>query len=444
MRHGPERKQFAPSDATGELIGGAVDARPVHSSAAEPAYGAVVHRVVELARTHLHMDIAFVSQFIDGRQIYQTITGEAESFGVTAGNGPFLPNTFCSRVVVGELPNVIPDVAADSRVRYLPITRQAGIGAYVGVPLRLSDGTLYGTLCCLSHDSHRSLTDRDGLYLQLLADLLVDELDREQRLGSDRAMINDVLNRGRIDIAVQPVISLTDGRRLGLEALARFPTEVGSPSHVFAIADRVGLRLELEQLTAGRAMELAPFTAPGEFLSLNMSPASIVAWEVLLNGAAAGGDSLVIEITEHQAIDRYDNVQNALIALRGHGIRIAIDDVGAGYASMHHVLQLNPDFLKIDRKIVGGAADDRGRRSVISGFVSLARDIGATVIGEGVETKADLEVLRELGVDAAQGYLLGRPKVEHPAPRAVDDPWTVDAPATPEPPPPRLPIQRPA
>lgn len=374
-----------------------------------------IQRVVDLAHQHLGLDATLICHFSDGRQLVLAAAGDVSSFGMKVGDGPPTTSTYCSRMIVGELPNVIPDTGTDNRVRYLPTTIRQRIGAYIGVPLRLSDGTLYGSFYSFAHLPAAGLNARDVDYLRLLAELLVDELDRESARNATHALITEVLDRGRIRIAVQPVLSLSTGERLGVEALARFPAEYGTPETLFPAALEVGLSVELEQLTAARALELAPTLAPQEFLSINMSPASIIAWESLVDGfTSLASNRLVLEVTEHQAIDEYDDVRRSVASLRERGIRMAIDDVGAGYASLHHVLQLEPDFLKIDRKLVDGCAGDRARRSVIRGFVALAADIGASVIGEGVERPDDLAALVELGVDAAQGYLLGRPTIDHP------------------------------
>lgn len=389
----------------------------------------MVQRVIDLAQRHLGMDVTYISRFVDGRQTYRAFTGDNLSFGIGVGDGPALPGTYCSRMVVGEIPNMIPDTDADLRVRYLPITRRAAIGSYIGVPLRLTDGTLYGSFCCLSHDPTKDLTERDVNYLRLLADLLVDELDGENDLEKTRTLVNDVLDRGGISIALQPVVDVATRRRLGVEALARFPAEFGTPESLFRAAHDVGLSVELEQFTASKALHLAPLLAPDEFLSINMSPASIIAWESLVDGfRSLAANRLVLEVTEHQAIDEYAEVRRSVESLRRRGIRLAIDDVGAGYASLHHVLQLEPDFVKIDRKLVDGAATDPARRSVIRGFVALAADIGATVIGEGVERQEDFDVLLDLGVDAAQGYLLGRPVITAPPPDADSNPQVLPLP----------------
>ena len=120
------------------------------------------------------------------------------------------------------------------------------------------------------------------------------------------------------------------------------------------------------------------------------------------------------------AIMAYADLRDELEQLRDCGLRLAVDDAGAGYASLRHVIELRPDIVKIDRSLIHGVADDFARQVAVSAFVSVARDLEATVVAEGVELGADRDALRELGVQAAQGFLLGRPSTD---PGAVSG-WT--------------------
>lgn len=142
---------------------------------------------------------------------------------------------------------------------------------------------------------------------------------------------------------------------------------------------------------------------------MNLSP--VVAHELADLGATHPHlvSRLVLEITEHAAVNSYAELRRALRPSREHGLRLAIDDASAGYASLKHDIELEPDIIKIDRSIIHGLPRDRAQRSVVSAFVLLALEIGATVIAEGVETTADFKAGEDLGVDAAQGYLLAAP-----------------------------------
>jgi EAL domain-containing protein (putative c-di-GMP-specific phosphodiesterase class I) len=379
----------------------------------------IIQRVVELTHRHLGMDVVYVSQFIGDWQYFHGVAGDPSSFGVRPEPGLPLGVTYCAEMTAGLLPRLIPDTRTESRVSDLAVTSRADIGAYIGVPLRLSDGTLFGSFCCASHRARPELTARDVQFLTVLADLLTDELDREYRSSATRRMVEQVLAQSQVVVALQPVVDLRDGRRTGVEALSRFPDSVGSPATLFPAAAAVGLGTELEELAASRAIVLTHLLGPDEFLSVNLSPRTLrSAAGLIFRSPGVDASRLVFELTEHRAVDEYDRLRGDLRELRRQGIRLAIDDAGAGYASLFHIVQLEPDIIKIDRSLVDGASTDRARRSVIRGFVGLAADIGATVIGEGVEHRADLDVLRDLGVDAAQGYLLGRPTVDHDRIRA--------------------------
>lgn len=126
------------------------------------------------------MDVAHISQFISDEQVYEVIDGDKESFGFEAGDGTPLEGTYCQRLVQDEIPSLIPDSANDPRVSSLEVTQTANIGAYLGVPIRLSDGRLYGTLCCLSHTSQPSLTEREVALVRTVAGLVADHIEREE------------------------------------------------------------------------------------------------------------------------------------------------------------------------------------------------------------------------------------------------------------------------
>ena len=138
-----------------------------------------VERTMAMAREALGMDVAFVSEFAEDRMEFRALEGDAESFGWREGGGVPLEGTFCKRVVEGSLPGVVPDARSDGRVSGLEVTREAGIGSYVGVPLRFSDGRVYGTLCCLSHEPDARLQERDAKFVGVLARLVADQIERE-------------------------------------------------------------------------------------------------------------------------------------------------------------------------------------------------------------------------------------------------------------------------
>jgi signal transduction histidine kinase len=141
-----------------------------------------IKRVLEAAREELGMEVAFLSEFVEQRMVFRKLVGEAESFGWKEGESIALDDTYCRLLLEGHLPNVIPDAEADGRVKFLKVTRKADVGSYVGVPIRFSDGTLYGTLCILSHSPEPSLLERDGRFIRVLARLVAEQIERERHI----------------------------------------------------------------------------------------------------------------------------------------------------------------------------------------------------------------------------------------------------------------------
>jgi PAS domain S-box-containing protein len=232
----------------------------------------------------------------------------------------------------------------------------------------------------------------------------------ERTLAAARRRLRDLLADPAVTIALQPIVDLGTGRLAGVEALARFADGRG-PDEWFGDARATGMSCELDRLTFGAALDLLPNLPPRCYLSVNASPELLIQSSIVdeLLATTVPLDRLVIEVTEHVKISSYPDLLAALAKLRQRGVRLAIDDTGAGYASFNHVLQLRPDVIKIDRSLIADITGDPARRSLVTALVLLALDLGATVTGEGVETPSELETLATLGVDCGQGYLLGRP-----------------------------------
>ena len=372
-----------------------------------------IERAVELAQRHLELDVAYVAEHTGGRQIYRAIAGDGASFKMALGDGPPVETTYCHQLVTDEIANVVQDTRSEPAVARLPITRDARIGAYIGVPLRLFDDTLYGTFCCLNHAADPTLDGRELRFMSMLSELIVADLNEQRRAEVLRSEIEELIEAEDVHVAYQPIVDLRTEQCIGLEALARFPSHFGEPQEAFGASADVGLSLELERLVVRRAWELLDRLDEAQFLALNLTPASLL---TLARRANERGDvpvdRLVIEVTEHAAIDSYGALRAELEPLRRRGLRLAVDDAGAGYASLRHILELRPDFIKLDRSLCDGVGSDHARRVAVRGLVLLARDIGATVVAEGIEAPSDLRTIRELGIDAAQGYLLGEPSTD--------------------------------
>jgi diguanylate cyclase (GGDEF)-like protein len=230
------------------------------------------------------------------------------------------------------------------------------------------------------------------------------------------AEIRAVLAPGAIVPVFQPIVRIADGYVVGYEALARFPGAAveRSPHEWFVLAESCGLRVELE-VACWRAIA-AQGPPPGDaMLFVNTSPVALV--DHRLDAVRAElPERLVVELTEQDAVHDYELLRTKLQAWSNDGVRLAIDDTGAGYSSLQHVLQLAPDFLKLDRSMIAGVDRERSRRVLVRSLVAFAREVGAAVIAECVERPEELEVLAEAGVALAQGWLLSRPGPPWPLP----------------------------
>ena len=246
-------------------------------------------------------------------------------------------------------------------------------------------------------------------------------LSSEQLLGLEsdslfavRRAIQFLCEPGVVEAHVQPVVRPADRLIVGYEALARMPLDpVRSPDWWLAKAEEVGLRANLEVACLAAATDLG--SPPDDrLLFVNLSP-SLLAEPAALALLDRLPERVVVELTEQEAVEDYDGLRHDLAPWLARGVRIAIDDAGAGYSSLRHVIELTPDFLKLDRELVRDLDRDRNRRALVSAMSAFAAEVGTSVIAEGVETAEELEVLRDAEVDLVQGYLLARPGVPWPS-----------------------------
>ncbi|MFA9270802.1 MAG: EAL domain-containing protein, partial [Baekduiaceae bacterium] len=237
---------------------------------------------------------------------------------------------------------------------------------------------------------------------------------RERRLSSRLARVRALIDDpGRMGIALQPVCGLEHANPVGYEALARFSGRPPrSPDHWFRAAGTVGAAEELELVALRRALGRLDELPEGAFLSVNGSPSTFALPEAQRMLTTVATDRLVLEITEHAPVTDYDALAEGLRPLRSRGARVAVDDAGAGFASLRHILRLAPDVIKLDRSLVSGISRDKAQQALAGGLISFAEKMGALIVAEGIELAEELGTLRELGVHYGQGYLLARPSTE--------------------------------
>jgi PAS domain S-box-containing protein len=237
--------------------------------------------------------------------------------------------------------------------------------------------------------------------------LLAPSLARERRMTQARERVRSIIEARAFGPVYQPVLDLARGSIVGFEALTRF-TDGWPPAEAFATAAECGLGTALEQATLAAAVEAARDLPRAAWLSLNVSPTMLGDVDRLRPLLGAGARPLVLEVTENETIAAYGPVRAAVRRL-GPGIRMAVDDAGAGVANFNHLVELRPDFVKIDAGLVRGVDVDVGRQAVVAAILHFAAASPCVVIAEGIETVAERETLRGLGVRLGQGFLLARP-----------------------------------
>jgi EAL domain-containing protein (putative c-di-GMP-specific phosphodiesterase class I) len=229
--------------------------------------------------------------------------------------------------------------------------------------------------------------------------------DRDLRLR-----VQAVLNGRTMNMRFQPIIDLKTGRLTGCEALARFPGSSPRPPDVwFADAHQVGLGAELQLAAIELALQRLPDIPPDVYLAVNVGHDIMGNPELLALLGAVDARRVVVELTEHLQVQDYPSLIHAIGRIRDGGTRLAIDDTGAGFAGFAHILKLAPDLIKLDRVLTTGIDTDPARRALGGALVSFASATSAKIIAEGIETAAELDTIRELGIEYGQGHLLGRP-----------------------------------
>jgi EAL domain-containing protein (putative c-di-GMP-specific phosphodiesterase class I)/CheY-like chemotaxis protein len=268
---------------------------------------------------------------------------------------------------------------------------------------------------------HRSLDHKGTFSSQVtgeMAHALAEQLHMVSRGAKQRRHeVEDRISRvldgdgDELYMVYQPIFDLKDNGVVGLEALARFTSPPDRSTDTWlAEAEAVGRLLEMELAclrTALLDLERLPEEA---YLSLNVSPAMAIAPELheALDGLPA--ERLVLEMTEHARVDDYPALKAALGGFRDRGVRLAIDDAGAGFASLRHIVLLHPDLIKLDMTLARDVHVDETRRALVAALVAFGSQIGAKVVAEGVEIAEQLATLRQAGVQFGQGFYLARPK----------------------------------
>lgn len=226
-----------------------------------------------------------------------------------------------------------------------------------------------------------------------------------------RGRIEGALAAGGPRMVYQPLHDLHDGHIVGHEALARFDELPGvGPDVWFTQAARVGYGVDLETRALRNALTALPVLPADTFVAVNLSPATLLANPADTCPTDTPWDRVVFELTEHTPVEDYDTLTRAFTPLRDLGARLAVDDTGAGYASMRHILKLAPDIIKLDISLTRGIDVDPTRQALAIALIAFTTTTGTTLVAEGIETQTEQDTLTRLGATWGQGYHLSKPQ----------------------------------
>jgi EAL domain-containing protein (putative c-di-GMP-specific phosphodiesterase class I) len=384
------------------------------AEAGDASVGGLLDEALRLIRSHLGMQVAFVAEFAAGRRVFRHVDAAQANPLIKVGDSDPIEDSYCQRIVDGRLPELMRDAREEPAALELPVTTALPVGAHLGVPIRLNSGRIYGTLCCFSTTPDQTLGARDLGMLRVFADFAAREIDRELALNRMQdeiaGRIRSVLAQRDFTMLYQPIYLFQKNIVVGFESLARFAARPEQPPDVwFKEAALVGLGPELEAAAIALALQGLDRLPEEVYVSINVAPATILSGAIVGILERAPLERIVVEVTEHVSISEYSGFARVLKPLRERGLRLAVDDAGAGYASFRHIIELEPDLIKLDISLIRDIDSKRSRRALAAALIRFAEETGSKIISEGVETEAELDTLRQLGVNKVQGFLIGRP-----------------------------------
>ncbi|ETI59250.1 EAL domain-containing protein [Marinomonas profundimaris] len=373
-----------------------------------------LEKIVSAVRVYLKMDIAIIAEVKNNSLYFRYVDADpASTFPQSRAPHPY-DGSYCQLLVNGQIPRLIQNTQEHAVAKELASTKAFSIGSFVGALIYLEDGTFYGAVYCFQNKPDYTLNERDLSVIEYFADLIGNTLDDHTKKTQQRheveSRIHTVIANDFITMHYQPILDLNTNNISGYESLARFNSDpYVTPDIWFEDAQLVGLDEKLEMLAVRSALKLDHlFRDNNHYLSINASPSHILSG-ALENTIGHLACNVLIEITEHQPIADYAAFQRALSSLRCEGVKLAIDDVGTGYSNLSHILELEPDIIKLDLSLTRDIHKDRKRSALASALCTFAKEIDCEIIAEGIENVNELNKLKELGVNKGQGYFIGRP-----------------------------------
>lgn len=240
-------------------------------------------------------------------------------------------------------------------------------------------------------------------------------LEQRSDVGAERAVLDGALTRAMDSLwmAYQPIVAVRTRKLVAYEALMRSKEPaLPSPPAVLEAAEKLGRLHELGRCIRRLVGEQMSRVEPVEhafFVNLHAADLADPLLYEEKSDLTRHADQVVLEITERASLETIGDVEGRLASLRERGFRVAVDDLGSGYAGLNYFARISPDIVKIDMGLIRGVDTDPVRQRIVASMCTLASDLGILAVAEGIETEAELECVTELGANLIQGYLTGKP-----------------------------------
>ncbi len=374
-----------------------------------------IQNLLQLVRQQLNMEVAFISEFVDGYRVFRHIESISSFNLIQVGDSNPLDESYCQSVVNGQLPELIKNAQALPQAFKFKATKEVPVGAHISVPLKLSNGHVYGTFCTFSRTSKKFLTKRDLALVRVFASIasvaIEDNIDKHNIFDQRRRHYLNLLDQQKLQFYMQSIVNIRTNKIIGFELLFRNLEAINiPPTQTLHEIEELGLMNQLYENQFSHIEKLLQQVPENMFLSWNIAPNIIRNTNLLQTLTAHNLNRLVLEISEHDAIENYEEIQRYLDPLIKQGARIAIDDAGAGFASLLHILKLKPYYIKIDYSLIHNIHKEKELQALAKGLVSFADACNFTLIAEGIELPEELNSLQELHFECWQGYYFAKPK----------------------------------
>lgn len=369
--------------------------------------------LLRTARTKLRMEVGFISRFDGDMRTFYLVDSAPGVDIVRSGGSDYRGESLCQRVVDGRAPQLIGDAQQTSGASDLTAVKLVPVGAHISVPIVFSDGSVFGTFCVFSRYSIPELNYRSLAMCRVFADAIATMIEEAEALPQYesehriqlKSEVTELITTHGLKYVRVPLVNLNTGKQEGTElipSLVRATDNIASPLLLvhqavrLGLANLIGVNL-IEQLLA----ELS--ASPHErHVVVNVTPEflaefNFTAW---LNNDLCG--RIVFEISEHDRVASYHELKRILQPLRQSGIRLSIDNAGAGFASMQHILQLQPEFVKLDSGLTCGIASDTGQQAMLQALLLFSRSQGSTLVADGISDKQDEDYLLHSGISLGQ------------------------------------------